>query len=129
MKEWTIKVYVDEKGICDFHEWRKQIPPKARARMRNILSFMEITKDWTRTPYFRPLTDYAGICEIRFIVQNIQYRPLGCYGPGEKEFTFLVGAKEVGRKFNPLSAPDTAIERRNKILKNARLSHGYYEST
>ena len=70
----------------------------------------------TATPYFTPLTGYSGICEIKFIVQNIQYRPLGCYGPEKNEFTILIGAREEGDRFNPRNAPKIALIRRKEVI-------------
>ena len=104
------------------------MPAKARARMDRIIRHMEDTKDWTQTAYFRPLTGYNGICEIRFIVSNIQYRPLGCYGPGKGTFTLLIGAKEVGSEIRPRNAPDVATQRRELILadKDKRYIDDYY---
>lgn len=126
MKEWNFRVFIDERGHCDFFEWRKNMPPKARARMGQIISHMEIVKDWTNTPYYTPLTGYEGIGEIKFIVQNRQYRPLGCRGPNNRDFTLLVGAREKGDRFEPLSAPETAKKRREMVLKDARYTDEYY---
>ena len=125
MKERTFKIFGSENEDSDVDRWRDGLPPAARARMDQIICYMEIQRDWTKTSYFRPLTAYKGICEIRFIVQNIQYRPLGCYGPGEKEFTILVGAEEKGDRFNPKSAPQLAVKRRKVILENKGYTHEY----
>ncbi len=126
MDEWTFRVFVDTKGKSDPLEWRNGLEPKVRARMDQIIGHMEITKDWTQTPYFRPLRGYSGICEIRFTVRRQQFRPLGCYGPGKNEFTLLIGAMEVNNKFSPLSAPSIALERRKLILKDRRYTDDYY---
>lgn len=125
MKEWHLKVFQDENKRSDFRQWYVSLPPKVRARMHKILVFMETQKDWTKTPYFRPLTGYKGICEIRVTVSGQQYRPLGCYGPDPNTFTLLVGAKEVGSTFVPKSAPDIATQRRKLILKDRRFADDY----
>ncbi len=124
-KEWTFKVFVDQNGSSDFLIWRKELSPKARQRMDQIINYMEFTKDWTQTAYFRPLTGYAGICEIRFIVSNTQYRPLGCRGPDPGMFTLLVGAKEQGDEFVPKGAPDLATRRRAMVLTDRRYIDDY----
>ena len=123
MKEWTIKVFGEKKSDVD--DWINELPSKAHARMDNIISYMEITKDWTRTGYFSPLKGHRGINEIRFTFQSIQYRPLGCYGPGDKEFTILIGAIEQGDRFNPINAPLIAENRRNDIRDGKEQTHEY----
>lgn len=125
MKEWTIKVFVDENGVSDFIKWRNRLPAKARAKMDHHVAYLEIAKDWTNTPYFRPLTDYQGIGEVRFTSQNVVYRPLGCRGPNKGEFTFLIGATERGNKFEPLVAPETAMKRKGLVFKDKRYSDEY----
>ena len=126
MAEWIIKVYQDEKYFCDFLDWREQMPVKAKARMDNILDFLEVTKNWTNIPYIKPIKGYDGIFELRFIVSNIQYRPLGCYGPEEKTFILLIGATEQGNEFNPRNAPWKATKRKNRIFKNRRYVRELY---
>lgn len=123
MKEWTFKIFGEKKSDVD--DWINGLSSKARARMDTIIAYMEITKDWTKTKYFSPLTGHRGINEIKFIVQSIQYRPLGCYGPGDKEFTILIGAKEQGDRFNPKNAPLIAENRRNDILDRREQTHEY----
>lgn len=126
MQEWTFKVFIDKNGVSDFLLWRKgEMSVKARRRMDAIINYMETTKDWTQTDYFRPLTGYRGICEIRFTVSNIQYRPLGCYGPDPRTFTLLIGAKEVGDEIRPRSAPEIATQRRELILADRSYTDDY----
>lgn len=121
MKEWEFRVYVDHTGYSDINMWIKNLAPKAKTRMRAIISYLEITKIWSK-PYFYPLTgkDYQGIYEIRFIHNNIQYRPLGCYGPTDKTFTLLFGAREKGDRLKPINAPEIATERMKLVLKHGK---------
>jgi hypothetical protein len=124
MKEWTIKVFVDENGKSDFYEWRDKLPKKARQKLRWVIDNMEITEDWIPSKYFRLLP--GGIGEIRFNIHNRQFRPLGCYGPGEGEFTILIGAEEKGDRFKPLRVLDIAKERRQLIRDDERYSDEYF---
>jgi hypothetical protein len=126
MKIWTFKKFI-ERGVSDVDGWRKGLPPKARARMDVIISHLEITLDWRDIKYVTPLSGYEGILEIKFIVQNRQYRPLGCYGP-KRSFIMLIGAEEKGGKFEPLSAPETAVKRRKLVLKDERHIDDYYST-
>lgn len=54
--------------------------------------------------------------EIRFEVNNIQYRPLG-YFSGELEFTILFFAEERGGAFDPPTACE--IAKGNKVIIDA----------
>ena len=109
----------------DVDDWIKDLSSKVRAKMDTIIAHMEITKDWTRTSYFSSLKGHRKIHEIRFTFQSIQYRPLGCYGPGNKEFTILIGAWEEGNRFNPQKAPQIATKRRKDVLKRKEYTHEY----
>lgn len=124
MKIWTFKIFVNQNNDVD--GWLKGLSVKASSRLDAILRYMEITKDWTRTPYFSPLTGYRGIFEIKFIVQNRLYRPLGCYGRGGNEFTILIGAWEIGDRFEPLNAPEMALIRRQEVLGGRGYTVEYY---
>jgi hypothetical protein len=109
MKHWEIRIFGNK--YSDVDTWIEHLPPPARARMDLIIDHLGITIDWTKTGYFRPLIGYKKISEIIFTVQNIQYRPLGCYGPGSKHDTILVGATKTDRtKFHPLNAPIIALK-------------------
>lgn len=118
MNEWTFKIFVTDDGYSDVREWLDNMPKKAKARLDMIIRHFEITKDWTKTNWFSSLTGYDGIFELKFIVDDTQYRPLGCYGPEEKSFTILTGALEQGDRFNPRNAPEIAAERKKWLINN-----------
>jgi len=124
MNIWTFKIYVNQNN--DVSSWLDGLPHKAKARLDLILRHMEITKDWTQTPYFTPLTGYNGISEIKFIVQNIQYRPLGCYGLASNEYTILIGAREKGNRFEPINAPEIALSRKKEVFEGRSHTIEYY---
>lgn len=67
-------------------------------------------------PYAKVLKENCeGLLELRATVNNIQYRPIAYYGPGEREVTLLVPATEVNSRFVPLSACATAYMRIEEI--------------
>jgi hypothetical protein len=69
--------------------------------------------------YLKALTgDCHGLVELRVVFANVQYRPLAFYGPGEREITFLVGAIEKGRRFDPPNACQTAKQRRQLVMSD-----------
>jgi hypothetical protein len=126
MKIWTFKKFCDEHGVSDIDIWRRKLPAEARAKMDQIISYMEITPTWEKTRYIRPLVEqYKGILEIKFKVKNIQYRPLGCYAP-EKTFIILFGAEKKSNRFIPSNAPQLAVERREMVRNDMRYVRDYY---
>ncbi len=53
-----------------------------------------------------------GLGEIRFKSGNVQYRPVGSFGPGERMFTLWVGCKKKQNIYDPPDAFDLALKRR-----------------
>ena len=76
-------------------------------------------------PLVKPLTGYPGIYEIRFRIRKVVYRPLGFFGPGPNEFTFLIPATERDSKLCPLDAGQIALDRKNATLCNTEHAHVY----
>ena len=86
-----------------------KMPVKCRARMDRWVRYLEATEPKRWTPeLIKPLKWHDGIYELRIECLNVEYRPLGCFGPHEKQFTLLIGAIEKDSKFIPLQAPETA---------------------
>jgi hypothetical protein len=50
----------------------------------------------------------------------MQYRPLGCHGPGDREITLLIGAIERGGRFEPQSACAIGFARKAQIHERGR---------
>jgi hypothetical protein len=124
MALWTFRDFTDESGDNVIAAWvgsirsgKKQAKVAARwdamlEHLRNIEN-----SDWP-TGWFTELTGYEGILEMKFTVQNIQWRPLGYFGPRRHEFTFLIGAMEKNNRFVPTDAPSTAANRRQIVELN-----------
>lgn len=54
----------------------------------------------------------SGFFELVLWVDNVQYRPVGVYGPGEREFTILSMDKEKGNRL--VEDPDCARPKRRR---------------
>jgi hypothetical protein len=115
-KEWTFKVFISSSGVDVFAKWLNTLPDKDQAKIETIIRRLEITKTLGR-PYTAKLKGYPGLYEIIVFSGKIQYRPIGCYGPNQKEFTILIGAIKKGRKFKPKDALNTAYKRSKQINK------------
>lgn len=125
---WTFRVFKDAE-VDVIEEWLNSLPPNISARFRKILGHMEITKQWVR-PFFDKLTGFENLYEI-LVHSNIQHRLLGCYGPGRKEFTLLIGATKAGASkgkpatWNPKNARKIADMRSKLPLKDRRYTDEY----
>lgn len=119
MKYREFKVFIGHNGEDEINDWLNSMPSKFRAHVRNVIIHLEITEDM-RCKYFEGLTRYRNLYELRFKYDNIQYRPLGCLGPGKDEFIILFIAKEIGDKFVPKDAPKRALERFKLVQTDRR---------
>ena len=75
-----------------------------------------------------------GLChgeqliELIIKVGNVQYRPIGWYGPEDRTVTLLLGAIERGNDFEPRNACEQAVNRKRLILADRRkytVEHDY----
>ena len=94
--------------------WMLALPKKAQAKIDAIIVSLEAFPVWP-PQYVSALKGYPDIFEIRAGNCGVQYRPLGCYGPGYREFTILIGSIEKGGKL-PKGACESAVERRRLVL-------------
>lgn len=123
MSVFKLKKFIEENGNSDLVEWYDGLDDTAKARFAVRMEYLCACNDpieWS-LPYCRPLKD--GITEIRFKDRKVQQRPLGCFGPSIKEFTFLYPAKEKGGAFIPKDAVERAKDRKKIVEKNIERSN------
>jgi hypothetical protein len=91
--------------------------PKVRAkldmRMLHLRPRRRDERDGWNRPYYDTLE--RGVGEVRFEIGNIQYRPIGFFGPAREEFTFLLFAIEQSDRLQPRNAIDEAVRRRGVV--------------
>ncbi len=119
MKCWYFKVFLDSKGVNEINDWLQSMPPSFRAKVDTIIAYLEVQKDM-RCKWFKNVKGYKNVYELRFPHNKIQYRPLGCFGPGKDEFTLVFLAEEKGDKFVPKDAPEKAVNRFKLALQDRR---------
>ncbi len=111
---WTFRDYVAIDGVNEIHAWLNTLPTRAKAKINWRIRELEATAHFER-PQTGKLNKDRGNCqglfELRVEVGNVQYRPICCYGPGDRDVTILYGAIEKGRKFVPPTSCE--IARRN----------------
>ena len=118
MAEWTFFVYADEGGSEELSGWLKRLPEKrAAAKIRQILWNQRLFSTWDAR-FCAPYKGHKGLYELRFSFQRNQYRLLGLFGLGAKEFTIV----ECAQKTNQIPPAIVArAEKRIQILrKNGR---------
>ncbi len=123
-KCWEIKVFISDTGKNEIDAWLNEIPKKAKAKIKKIMTYLESERVW-KEPYAKKLEGSDTIWEIRVILDNIQYRPLGCRGPLGKDFTILIGAIEMNGRLYPPNAINTAESRCKLINGNPRYTGEY----
>jgi hypothetical protein len=92
--------------------------PKVRAKLDSRMTYLrqQNREGWIREPY-DTLRDDIG--EVRFKADQMWYRPLGYFGPGRNEFTFLFFATKTD-EFDPPNAIDIAVERKLVVENNPK---------
>lgn len=126
-REWMFMVIAPQRGgVNEFAKWLNTLPKKASAKIRIRLKYLEAVKIWKKYLVTK-LSGHKNLYEIRIVCNNIQYRPIGCKGPKEGEFTILVGAIERGGKFEPKKALVIANNRSKLINKKGYIIEYEYD--
>jgi hypothetical protein len=115
---WTIRSYVSPGGNDLVRKWHDAQSFAVQAAFDTVVLFLlqSSFEEWRRPEFATLKGKYAKLGELRFDVRNVEYRPLGFFGPCRSEFTILIGATKKGRVYNPRSALDTALSRCKEVL-------------
>lgn len=114
MALWKFMDFHSEAGNNLIDDWYEDLDVQARADFDATLRNLSITPDWRGLREFKHL-GRNGLCEIRFKTRNVQYRPTGFFGPGDRVFSIYVGAKKKQRVYDPPNAFELAIKRRDGL--------------
>jgi len=125
MNRTTIKTFVTKRGIDQIQEWIDNLPTRAQVAIDERIRFLALGGNWLR-PYAAKLRGYNSIWEIIVLSEKIQYRPLGCKGPGKNVFSILIGATKKNNRFIPQNAPRTAEERKRLINQDEGYLNEYF---
>jgi len=112
---WCFLDYVDDDGENQIKPWLDSLPKAAKVKINAVLRRLEV-RELLGEPEMKQLKGACdGLLEVRVRDSRVQYRPLGCYGPGNHEVTLLIGAVEKGNKFEPRTACAIALTRKYAI--------------
>ena len=118
---WTFRCYVSPSGRDMIEDWYRRQSDEVQTAFDVVREFLEQRpRDEWRRPDFDILSGKLRVLgEIRFKVDK-QYRVFGFFGPGQSEFTMLIGASKKSKNYDPRDALDTALTRRLDVLKDGR---------
>jgi hypothetical protein len=121
---WNFRCYVDGRGVDVIRAWYeisdKKVQGKFDSRIQTLAG--KPRNEWI-DPLFHQLNGkYTDIGEMKFEVKRVAFRPLGFHHQGN--FVLLFPAKEVNGRFEPKTAPDTALTRRAEVLENMERTRG-----
>lgn len=124
MALWGFRCYVDGRGEDVIRAWYDDSDKKVRNKFYSRLQFLSGLPrgEWKGEPFRQLRGPYSELGEVRFQHLGVVYRPIGFHLP--TEFVLLFPATEKGDDFNPRSAPDTALRRREEVLENKERSRG-----
>ena len=117
---WTFRCYVGSSGRDMIAVWYRRQPAAVQAAFDTLLEYLVQRErhEWVRPEFDQLGGRYRDLGELRFKVGNVQYRPLGFFGPARGEFTILAGASKKGSVYDPRDALETARKRRLEVLKD-----------
>jgi hypothetical protein len=132
MNYWIFKNFHDDQRTNLIEVWLDGLPIEDRVKIERRFAYVATIKDkssW-KDPFARKLKGIkkgSNIWEIRINSDRVLYRPLGCFGSKEDEFTLLIGATEKSKGiFEPRSATDIAVKR-CKLIHQDRRYVGEYD--
>lgn len=106
--------YCSPAGTNLVEAWYCRLPESVQAEFDVTLKILSIADDWRDLKEFKHLRQ-KGLCEIRFKVANVQYRPAGFFGPGPRCFSIYVGCKKKGGKYDPPNAFELALKNKSRV--------------
>lgn len=124
---FTFYDYVEGTNLV--HDWLNTLPVSVKVKLNKRLFHLEAVGpgEWRRS-FVDTLTGTCkGLFEVRTSKAHIQYRLLGCHGPGDRKPTLLYGCTKTDKKV-PKSDCDRALARKERVYANAesyREQHRY----
>jgi len=115
--KWTLLEYVSPNKRRAIHDWREGMATPARKASFDVfIKNMAKTSHW-KSPEIKALKGkkWKGLYELRWRSADGVPHRIGGYFSADNEFVMLVGWTHNAKKYDPPSALETLIERRNKV--------------
>lgn len=118
--------YVNQSGKNEFREWASRQQKVPLGKLNEKIDLLMLYGE-TLSPHTLTDSGVAGILKLR-IQGPVKLRPLLCRGPvnNQLEYTLLMGAKEIGSKWEPKMAPTAAAKLKAEVINdpaNRRTNH------
>ena len=120
---WRFFDFLNKSGRNVFHEWLEAQNPDVKQRVNALIRNLEkLDRAFERADKVgflrKPPCKGEKLIELIIKVKNVQYRPIGWYGPEDREITLLLGATEKDDELIPHGACNTAIARKKEVINN-----------
>lgn len=114
---WSYRCYDDGQATTLWQRWY-DATPAAQGSHTSVFDILEQQVQW-RPPWTKLVGKKKAIVEVRLSgADRIEWRVLGFYGSQRQEFVIVAICNHKGRVYDPPDILDTAIKRRNEILKD-----------
>jgi hypothetical protein len=119
--------YLDSNEVNRFKKWCDGLEKSQKAKLREKIDKLAMHGDDLH-PHMLSDSEVPGIQKLR-VQGPVKLRPLLCKGPVNvhDEYTFLLGAKEVGSKWAPTDAPETANQNKKAVAIDAAKRRSKHE--
>ena len=117
MEIWSFLDYYSQRGENEILSWLNsvEVPRAAKAKINARIMALQGFPVFP-PPYFSAYKGWDDLYELRVVYANVQYRPLGFYGPARRQFSLLIGGIEKGKI--PKRLLEAANERRKIVIGN-----------
>jgi hypothetical protein len=129
-RPWTFVEYVSGRGLGTVTAWLAEGSVTRRAEFHTRLRFLAPIRnrlDWEDSSFrkMRRAAGRAGLYEIRWKADSTQWRVLGFFRDGQREFVMVMGCSHKQQIYTPRDAIEKAIDRKGEIEKNHRQTRIY----
>lgn len=123
MSEIRFLCFLSARARDQVDAWLARQPAHVEAEFLNIVTALrdQPSEEWGRPEYSVLSRECAGLSEIRFKADRVQYRWLGTFKDGD--FALLFPATKRDRKFRPPNACKTALTRQQVVHADPKRSH------
>ena len=120
---WRFFDFLNQGGNNEIRKWLHEQGPTVRARVNALIQNLEkLDRVFVRPDKVgllrKPPCGGEQLIELILKVDNVQYRPIGWYGPERRNVTLLLGATESGGELVPKNACSTAIARKQLVIQD-----------
>jgi hypothetical protein len=118
---WTFKCYVSPAGRDMVDHWYCRQSDGVQSAVDVALEYLRQRprNEWRRPDFDLLSGKMRAVGEIRLKVDK-QYRILGFFGPGQSEFTMLIGSSKKGSSYDPTNTLETALDRMAQVIADGR---------